>query len=91
MTMDYITTTGLRTQSSELVNALRRGGSVSLIHRSKVIGSIVSEDASEAPPINVGEFRKFLKSIKPTKLIPRSQRERVYRANLIKKYGKIIS
>lgn len=89
--MNYITTTDLRTKSSELVEALKRGDSVSLIHRSKVIGDITPARVSEAPPVNVEAFRKFLKSIKPKSIIPRSQREKVYRAHLEKKYGKGIS
>lgn len=88
--MEYITTTNLRTQSSKLVETLKKGGSVSLIHRSKVIGEIKPK-LIEAAPIEIESFREFLKSIKPRKLIPRKDREKVYRANLEKKYGKSIS
>ena len=89
--MNYITTTQLRTKTSQLVNSLKKGTRVSLIHRSKVVGVIEPAKSTEAPPINVEEFRKFLKSIKPKKIIPRSQREKVYREHLEKKYGKSLS
>ena len=36
--MNYISTTGLRTQSSELVDALLAGRTVDLFHRSKLMG-----------------------------------------------------
>lgn len=89
--MEYITTTQLRTKSSQLVDALKKGDKVSLLHRSQIIGVIKPAQLAESPPINVEEFRKFLKGIKPKKLIPRSQREKVYRAHLEKKYGKNLS
>jgi len=38
--MDYITTTNLKAQSSELINTLKKGGVVSLIHHSKILGVI---------------------------------------------------
>ncbi len=88
--MDYITTTQLRTKSSELVKGLKNGDSVYLVHRSKTVG-IIKPAREEAPPIDLEKFRKFLKSIRPQKLIPRSQREAVYRKHMMEKYGKGIS
>ena len=89
--MQYITTTNLRTQTPKLVKALEKGDSISLIHRSKVIGVFQPKKQYEAPPINVEEFRKFIKSIKPKKLIPREKRDEIYRKHLMEKYGKNIS
>lgn len=86
MNMNYITTTQLRTKSSQLVDALRKGTSVSLIHRSEVIGKI--QPAQEPKPFDPEVFRKLLKEIKPKKLIPREDRDKVYRAHLEEKYGK---
>lgn len=39
--MNYISTTGLRTKSSELINTLLAGKSVDLFHRSKLVGRVV--------------------------------------------------
>lgn len=89
--MEYITTTNLRTQTSQLVNSLKRGTSFSLIHRSKVVGVIKPATTLTAGPINVEEFRKFLNKLRPKKIIPRTQREKIYRKYLMKKYGEVIS
>ena len=86
--MEYLTTTNLRTKTSQLVKALEKGESVSLIHRSKVVGVINSVQLKEAPPIKVEEFRKFLESIRPKKIILRDEREKIYKAHLEEKYGK---
>lgn len=90
--MEYITTTHLRTRSSQLVATLQKGGSVSLIHRSKVIGKI--EPAQKSPIITITDikaFEKALAGIKPKKLIPKKDRDKVYRQHLMEKYGKNIS
>ena len=91
LSMDYITTTNLRTQTTKLIDELKKGKSVSLIHRSKIVGVIEPAKPPEAAPINVEEFRKFLKEIKPKKIIPRKDREKIYRAHLEEKYGKGVS
>lgn len=36
--MQYITTTELRIKTSKLIEELKSGGSVTLIHRSKIVG-----------------------------------------------------
>ncbi|OGH47433.1 MAG: hypothetical protein A3A51_01805 [Candidatus Levybacteria bacterium RIFCSPLOWO2_01_FULL_39_10] len=86
--MEYITTTNLRTKTSQLVNELKKGGKVSLIHRSKIIGVI---KPVEEPKIFDAE--KFNKIIKKLNLPPTTyaQREKIYRSHLMKKYGKGIS
>ncbi|KKQ59325.1 MAG: hypothetical protein US80_C0013G0002 [Candidatus Daviesbacteria bacterium GW2011_GWA2_38_17] len=87
MYMQYITTTELRTQSSELVEILKQGGSVSLIHRSKVIGKIEPAQKNPIAITDIKAFRKALAEIQPKKLIPRKDRDRVYRQRLMEKYG----
>lgn len=89
--MQYITTTQLRTKSSQLVDVLKKGGSVSLIHRSNIIGTIKSAKFTQAPPATEERLREFVKALKPKKLIPRSKREEVYRRRLMEKYGKSLS
>lgn len=87
--MDYITTTDLRTKSSQLVSDLKKGTRVSLIHRSKVIGTI--EPVVESPkPFDAAKFKRLVKDIN----LPHTsyvQREKIYRTHLMKKYGKGIS
>ena len=87
--MQYITTTELRTKSTKLVKTLKEGGALRLIHRSKVIGEILP--TYEPKPFNYDLFEKFLDSIKPKKLIPKKDREKIYRKHLEEKYGKSLS
>ena len=86
--MDYITTTDLRTKSSQLVSQLKKGKTVSLIHRSQVIGEIKPAQKEAVTITDIKAFRAFLDSIRPKKLIPRKDREKVYRKRLLEKYGK---
>lgn len=84
--MQYITTTELRTKSSKLVQTLKQGDTLRLIHHSKVIGEILP--TYEPKPFDPDAFEKLLDSIKPKRLIPRKDREKVYRKHLEEKYGK---
>ncbi len=84
--MNYITTTQLRTKSKELVSILREGGSVELIHRSKVIGEI--KPVEKQPVIfDAKEFMRLTEELNLPKTTY-AERERRYRAHLMKKYGK---
>ncbi|MBI2039841.1 hypothetical protein HYT18_02090 [Candidatus Microgenomates bacterium] len=87
--MQYITTTELRTKSSKVVHTLKEGGTLRLIHRSKVIGEILP--TYEPKPFDPDAFEKFLDNIKPKKIISRKDRERVYRKHMMEKYGKDLS
>jgi hypothetical protein len=87
--MDYITTTELRTKTKELVNTLKDGGSVSLIHRSEIIGIFKpAPKTQQSKPFDPDKFLAAIKDIKPNPLVPRSQRDIVYRKRLEEKYGK---
>lgn len=87
--MNYITTTDLRTKSSELVEALKKGNSVTLIHRSKVVGEI-KPVLKALKPFDVKELKRLAKSLNLPKTTY-AQRERIYRNHLMKKYGKGLS
>lgn len=87
--MDYLTTTNLRTQSSKLVEALKKGGTISLIHRSKIIG-VIKPAVSEGKPFNAEKLQKLAQGLNLPKT-PYEKREKIYRAHLEKKYGKGIS
>lgn len=86
--MDYITTTNLRTQSSELVETLKRGGVVSLIHRSKVVGVIKPVKVVKTlTKTDIDQLKKAAKSLNLPN-ISYKERERIYRKHLMDKYGK---
>ena len=89
--MNYITTTQLRTKSSTLVNSLKKGESVSLIHRSNIIGVIEPLKNPAVHTATAEKLRAFLKAVTPKKVIPKSKRESVYRKHLAEKYGQSLS
>lgn len=89
---DYITTTDLRTKSSKLVETLKRGQRVSLIHRSKVIGKIEPvQDVNPSIVFDVNKFKKFLERLGPLEHLSVREREKRYRKQLQEKYGKNLS
>ncbi|MBI2049563.1 hypothetical protein HYT32_01510 [Candidatus Roizmanbacteria bacterium] len=86
--MNYITATELRTKASQIIRDLKLGSSMSLIHRSKVIGII--KPVYEPKPFDANAFKKAIKDLNLPKTTY-TQREKIYRARLMKKYGKDIS
>lgn len=89
--MDYITTTDLRTKSSELIETLKRGTSVSLIHRSRVVGEIKPKrDAKPLTKRGIAQLKNLANKLN----LPKTtyvQREKLYRKHLMEKYGKGLS
>lgn len=86
--MDFITTTNLRTQSSQLIETLKKGGSVKLIHRSKVVGVIKPK---RQPKPLTEEKIKLLKELAKSLNLPKlsyKERKRIYTEHLMSKYGK---
>ncbi|HUD45025.1 MAG TPA: hypothetical protein VMR41_05760 [Patescibacteria group bacterium] len=89
--MDYITTTNLRTQSSELVNTLKKGGVVSLIHHSKIVGVIKpKKEPKILTKTAITQLRKLAEDLSLQK-ISYEEREKIYRDHLMDKYGKDLS
>lgn len=86
--MNYITTTDLRTKSSQLINSLVKGQETSLIHRSKIVGIIKPATASKK--FDVEMFKNAIKDLHLPKTNP-DEREKIYRTHLMKKYGKNLS
>lgn len=89
--MDYISTTDLRTKSSSLVSILQKGGSISLIHRSKVIAEIKPKKMiTYLKSKDIQDLKNLAKELN----LPESsyeEREMKYKKNLEEKYGKNIS
>lgn len=83
--MQYITTTELRTKSKKLVEILRSGESVDLVHRSRVVGEIRPK-IYDPKPFNAAKFLKIVKKLNFPPLTPK-QIEARYRKAMIKKHG----
>lgn len=88
--MNYITTTQLRTQTPDLLEALLYGQSVDLIHRSKIVGEITSKKTVKPKLFDATKIAKITKEMNLTTLTV-TQREKKYRDAMIKKHGKHIS
>mgnify|MGYP001615012249 CR=1 FL=1 len=88
--MTYITTTNLRTQSSQLIAHLKKGDAVSLIHRSKIVGVIQPIQDDLAKPFNDEQFDRLVRGFNLPKSTP-AQRQQRYTSHLLKKYGQGIS
>ena len=89
--MNYITTTDLRTKSTELIKTLKEGKRISLVHRSRVVGEIrpaYPEETERKTITDVKKFEEAFRKLKPKRLIPRKDRDKVYRKHLMEKYGK---
>lgn len=83
--MNFITATDLRTKTSQVIKDLKLGSTLSLIHRSHVIGII--KPVHEPKPFDADAFKRAIKNLN----LPRTtyaQREKIYRKHLMKKYGK---
>ena len=89
--MDYITTTDLRTKSSQLVNLLKSGGSIALVHRSELIGEIKPKKKTKIlKKFDISQLQKIAASLNLPKTSYK-ERERIYRKHLMEKYGKGLS
>lgn len=87
--MHTITTTQLRTQTPRLIKALEAGEEITLIHRSKIIGKIVTSVKAKKP----FDPKRFAKLVEELNLPPTTheERDRIYRQHLEEKYGKPVS
>ena len=88
MLMDYITTTQLRTQTKQLVNQLKMGKKITLIHRSQKIGVIQADQdtKSETDKPEPGKLTKLIRDLKLPKLSDKQRAEK-YLKSLAAKHG----
>jgi len=86
--MQLITTTQLRTKTSDLVKILAKGEETRLIHRSKIIGRILPY-YQEKPPLTKESIKKLQKTIDDLNFpqLTIAQREIIYRKHIEEKYG----
>lgn len=84
--MNIITSTELRTQTPKVIETLLHGGVIDLVHRSKIVGEIRPKK-QESNPFNAKKFLELAKKLNLPRLSYK-ERERRYRAHLMKKYGK---
>ncbi len=90
--MDYITMTELRTKGPHILHLLRQGRSVDLIHRSQIVGEIAPKKPSGK--VLTAKDVEELKQLAQELNLPKTsykERERRYRAHLVKKYGQGLS
>lgn len=83
--MQTITTTELRTKSKKLIESLKKGESVDLIHRSKIVAEIKPK-IDEPEPFDPVEFEKLLDGF-ILEEISDEEAEKRYRDHLKEKYG----
>lgn len=84
--MQLITTTELRHKSSKLIRLLGQGQSLTLIHRSKVVGKI-NPISPEPSDVSVQDLEDYLLSISPKQSISESNRKKLYQKHLKESYG----
>lgn len=87
-----ITTTELRTKTSDVIMALLAGESVNIINRSKIIGEIKPQKYQNKPlsQEDIAKIKAAAKRMNLPKLTDK-QLSRNYRNHIMKKYGKSIS
>jgi len=91
--MEFITTTQLRTHSTNLVSSLAQGKSVKLVHRSKIIGDILPKNTTTKPVFDASRLEKASQAAAKKYSIPYDleTRDKLYRNRIMAKYGKSLS
>jgi len=87
--MDLITATQLRTQSNDFIETLLRGEEIDLIRRSKKLGKIKLIKDVDLKVFDAKKFAKIVKKMNLPKLSMK-ERERNYRAAMMKKHGEFV-
>jgi antitoxin (DNA-binding transcriptional repressor) of toxin-antitoxin stability system len=87
--MNHITTTDLRTKSSELIASLENGKSVSLVHRSKIVGKIMPASDVTNKKINAKSLQETISNLDLPQLSS-DEIDKRYRKAMMQKHGKSI-
>lgn len=90
--MDIVTSTQLRTQTPQVIETLLHGGTIDLVHRSKIVGEIRPKEKKEKI-MTKKSIQRLLELAKKMNLpkLSYKQREENYRKHIMEKYGKGIS
>ncbi|MBL7036606.1 hypothetical protein ISR94_02035 [Candidatus Microgenomates bacterium] len=84
--MNYITTTQLRTQTPDLLEALAYGQHIDLIHRSKPVATISPIKIEKPKLFSAKRMFAITKAMNLPKLTV-SQRNKNYKEAMLKKHG----
>ncbi len=90
--MNLITTTELRTKTTNLLESLLSGEEVDLVHRSKIVATIKPKK-DEPKSLSKQDIKAIISMAKKINLPKLSDKEieRRYRKHLLEKYGKGLS
>ncbi|GAB4218618.1 MAG: hypothetical protein Fur009_0180 [Candidatus Microgenomates bacterium] len=91
MKKQVINSTGLRYQTSRVVNYLKEGGSFYLVHRSSIIGKIEPSDNEELKTFDVDKFLKIVEKLNLKENLTERQIKTRYLNYLKKRYAKNLS
>ncbi len=89
--MNLITTTELRTKTSDLVEKLLKGEEVELIHRSKVVAVIKPKKVSQSKRIDPKRFAMTLKKLEPKRKMTYKQIMKIYDHYMMYRHGPRVS
>lgn len=88
--MQCITTTELRTKSTEMIKQLQQGSVISLIHRSKIVATVVPSQPQEPKVVTAKALRTFNKKFGFSTNTTAAQRKQRYAEHLEKRYRKSV-
>ncbi len=88
--MNYITTTQLRTKSSEMIETLLSGHKIDLIHRSRVVGEIRPKAIYIPKRVSASSLMKKIDKLNFPRLTL-DEIDRRYKIAMKKKHGKGLS
>ena len=89
--MDLITTTELRTKTPKVVSSLAKGLDLTLIHRSRAIGTIKSQPQDDVKPVKAALLAAALKKFEPKKEISYKELMKRYEQYIMYRHGPSIS
>lgn len=84
--MNYITTTQLRTQTPDLLDALQQGLTIDLIHRSQVVGEIKQKEVQPKKTIDSKKLQRIIDEL-DLPMFTIDEIDRRYRTAMMKKHG----